>query len=107
MWKKIFLSLCSIYFLLIYSSNSFPQQKNSYAISSEQQYFESLFASDENSFQKKFEFPFLLLLDEDQKKTYLEIDSLSDRKSFIASFWKNNNPDPILSENLLTDPIRI
>ena len=99
MWKKIFLSLCSIYFLLIYSSNSFPQQKNSYAISSEQQYFDSLFASDENSFQRKFEFPFLLLLDEDQKKTYLEIDSLSERKSFIASYWKNNNPDPILSEN--------
>jgi len=99
MWKKILLLLCSIYFLLIYSSGSFPQQKNSYAISSEQQYFDSLFASDQNSFQRKFEFPFLLLLDEDQKKSFLEIDSLTGRKSFIASYWKKNNPDPILSEN--------
>jgi len=99
MWKKIFLLLCSIHFLLIYSSGSFAQQKNSDAISSEQQYFDSLFASDEHSFQRNFEFPFLQLLDEDQKKSFLEIDSLSGRKSFIASYWKKNNPDPILSEN--------
>ncbi len=99
MWKKIFLLLCSIHFLLICSSGSFAQQKNSSAINSEQQYFDSLFAADEHSFQRNFEFPFLLLLDEDQKKSFLLIDSLSGRKSFIASYWKKNNPDPILSEN--------
>jgi len=97
MWKKIF--LCSIHFLLIHSISSFPQQKNSYATSSEQQYFDSLFASDEHSFQRKFEFPLLLLLDEDQKKTYFKIDSLSERKLFIESYWKKINPDPILSKN--------
>ncbi|MFX0140323.1 MAG: GWxTD domain-containing protein [Candidatus Hodarchaeota archaeon] len=99
MCEKIFLFLFTIHFLLIHSSGSFAQQKNSDAISSEQQYFDSLFASDEHSFQRNFELPFLLLLDGDQEKSFLEIDSLSGRKLFIASYWKKNNPDPILYEN--------
>lgn len=97
---KIFLLLYGICFLLnLYVSKAFPQESYWDSINNEKQYFDSLSTADEKTFQHEFEYPFIVLLDENQKKTYFNSDSLSLRKSFIISYWKMMNPNPLMPEN--------
>ena len=85
--------------LIQYCSKAFTQELYWYSIKNEKQYFDSLFTADEITFQREFEYPFLFLLKEKQRNSYLGIDSLVERKLFIESYWKKMNPNPILPEN--------
>lgn len=99
MWNKIFPCLNLLLLILIYSANSIEGGFVLQKIGTERQYFDSLFASDEAQFQRQFEFPFVLMLNDSQKQVYNAIDSLAARKLFIQSYWQRENPNPILPEN--------
>lgn len=86
---------------------SFSQDVYWDSIYNEAHYFFALDSVDEATFQKEFEYPFLLLLTEEQIAYYRSLQTLGEQKAFIELFWKVWNPNPLLPENdRLADFIR-
>ncbi len=50
-------------------------------------------------FKKTFEYPFLVILSEKNKKEYMDLDSLKEKKEYIEYYWKKNNPNPLMPDN--------
>ena len=53
----------------------------------------------EDVFKKTFEYPFLVILSEENKKEYMNLDSLKQKKEYIEYYWKKNNPNPLMPNN--------
>ena len=68
-------------------------------IDSEEKYFAVLDSIEEDVFKREYEQPFLVLLNDEQKKTYQSLDSFNMRKGFVRVYWNAYNPNPLLSEN--------
>jgi len=99
MGKQRFACWVVIFSLISPSVASYPQVTEPDTIATATAYFEALASADKVEFQREFEFPWLVLLNDDEKQSYLELDSLSDRKSFIGSYWRRMNPNPLAGEN--------
>lgn len=65
----------------------------------ESQYFSLLDSSDEETFTREFEYPFLTILDEAARRRYQSLSSLEARKAFMKLYWRMSNPNPLLPEN--------
>lgn len=76
-----------------------PEQAVADSALSERQYYSKLQAADEETFKQDFENYFLLLLDSEQKKTYEALQSLDEKKTYIQTYWKASNPNPLFPEN--------
>ncbi len=65
----------------------------------EAEYIQALRLVDGWIFQREFEYPFLLLLEENARQRYEGLTDLDARKKFIETYWKVNDPDPLLEQN--------
>lgn len=63
------------------------------------EYFKSMAEVEDEIFQQKFEYPFLVLLEDAQRKQYESLPDLDRKKEYIRWYWKKNNPNPLLPEN--------
>lgn len=94
--KHLNLILQIAIWLLIFSVKSaFLQIASQGEIPVAHAYFDSLSSADEAIFQRKFEFPFLALLDNNTKTSYLKLSSIDQRKSFIRGYWLQQQPNPL------------
>lgn len=78
---------------------SFGQTVPADAVTREKDYFANLTAAGVDDFEKDFEFPFLLILDDADRRNYEALTSLTARKSFIKTYWRRLNPNPISPHN--------
>lgn len=99
--KNCFGGIWGLIFILSFltADASFSQESTWDSIHDEAHYFIEMDSADEATFRREFEYPFLLLLNENQKEIYKNINALIERKTFIERFWKARNPNPILPEN--------
>jgi GWxTD domain-containing protein len=77
----------------------FPEDTPFDSIRTEDQYFKALRSAQDSVFRWQYEYPFLLLLNDEQKQAYLNLASQEERKAFIEFYWKASNPNPLLAEN--------
>ncbi len=89
--------------LILHFPGAFAQPATMATSFAETSYFDSLKAADEQAFQREFEFPFLALLDATAKNAYLKFDSIDKRKSFIISYWLQQQPNPLSPRNELLE----
>lgn len=91
--------------LLVYNINIFVSERlfaetnRLDSLRNEREYLAALKAADATTFEKEFEFEFLLLLTRQQEMYYRGLSSLRDRKNYIENYWRAINPNPILPEN--------
>ena len=62
-------------------------------------YMSELITCKQEKFEKTYEYPFLVLLTDENKKEYTELNSIEQKKAYIEYFWKEHNPNPILNFN--------
>ena len=84
---------------ILTANGSFSQESTRDSTHNEAHYFDEMGSADEATFRRDFEYPFLLLLNENEKETYKNINALKERKTFMERFWKARNPNPVLPEN--------
>jgi len=90
-----------LFFILSFliTTTSLSQESTWDSIRDEAHYFNEMASVDTATFRREFEYPFLLLLNEDQEEAYENINALKERKTFIDRFWRAGNPNPALPEN--------
>ncbi len=91
--------LCFIILITVFSYPLVAQQSIWDSVRTEVQYFDALAAADSTTYTWEFEYPFLLLLSEQEIESYHKIDLLESRKDLIETYWKRWNPNPLLSDN--------
>lgn len=64
------------------------------------EYYRELDKSDSLIYSIYFEPPMLVIFSDDELGKYGEITTLDGRKQFIRNYWENENPAPLLEENL-------
>lgn len=70
-------------------------------------YMAQLQTCSQKEFEKSYEYPFLSLLNKENKKEYLALKDLEQKKTYIEFYWKQRDPNPLLAGNeFLHDFIR-
>ncbi|MFO7889137.1 MAG: GWxTD domain-containing protein, partial [bacterium] len=62
-------------------------------------YMSQLKTCKQEKFEKTYEYPFLVILTEENKKEYMKLEDLEQKKEYIEYYWKEHNPNPLLEEN--------
>ena len=99
--KEIFTIILSLIFLgsLFCGSFSWAQDTRWDSGQIEAEYFKAMASVDDETFQRKFEYPFLALLNDAQRAYYENLSNRIEKERFIQLYWKKNNPNPLLPEN--------
>ena len=69
------------------------------SLRTETDYFRALDAADSTTFLWAFSHPFALLLSDAESDSFKDLPSIDARKATIRRFWRETNPNPILSSN--------
>ncbi|MFQ5602712.1 MAG: GWxTD domain-containing protein [bacterium] len=89
-----------LFFLLMAQAEPTPAQTARVdSIQSEKNYFSLVSTLQGPSFQREIEYPFFLILDDSQKSYFDSLQTLAAKKAFIISYWRQNDPNPLLPEN--------
>lgn len=68
-------------------------------LQSEQTYFDSLISAGGESFARDFEYPFLAVIKDSEKKVYESIMGIDERKHYMVTYWRAVDPNPLLEKN--------
>jgi len=87
-----------LFLLLTHCSVAYSLQQTDIAdsIHTEENYFYILGIADSVTFIREFEYPFIVLLNDRERRQYERAASLYDRKEFIKFYWKREDLNPLI-----------
>lgn len=65
----------------------------------EKVFFDAMLQAKKDVFQEEFEYPILLILSEEEKKTYRKIKTIHNKRNYIVKYIKEHNENPLLPVN--------
>lgn len=96
---RVLKALVTLLFVILFTMNGFTQETYWEDITTEKQFYDSMYAASDSVFTNLYEFPFLLTVSDSVQALYKAEDSINERRAFIRQYFNKMNPNPLLLEN--------